>query len=144
MFGLLLVVHLVATSMMAGLIWFVQLVHYPLFAKVGQQNFVGYELVHQRRTAWIVGPLMLVEGLSVIAIFFWRQDDFNYVLPLMGLVMLGSIHLSTIFLQVPKHRKLSSGLNNETVTQLVKGNWIRTFGWSARTVLAAIMVLLVI
>ncbi len=33
--AVLLTSHLLATSAMVGLIWFVQVVHYPLFAVVG-------------------------------------------------------------------------------------------------------------
>lgn len=33
--GALLLVHAAATWAMVGLVWFVQVVHYPLFAQVG-------------------------------------------------------------------------------------------------------------
>ncbi|MEY4607349.1 MAG: hypothetical protein RLY45_2109, partial [Actinomycetota bacterium] len=39
--------HLVATMFMVGLIWFVQVVHYPLMAAVGEQQFVAYEDRHR-------------------------------------------------------------------------------------------------
>jgi hypothetical protein len=35
-----LAVHLSVTAAMVGLIWFVQVVHYPLFAMVGREQFV--------------------------------------------------------------------------------------------------------
>jgi hypothetical protein len=41
-------VHLAATAAMVGLIWFVQVVHYPLFASVGADEFVAYENAHTR------------------------------------------------------------------------------------------------
>ena len=47
----LLSLHLAATAAMTGLIWFVQVVHYPLFAAVGADQFVAYEVAHQRRTS---------------------------------------------------------------------------------------------
>ena len=54
--GVLLALHALATVMMAGLIWFVQLVHYPLFAFVGASDFVLYDREHTRRVTWIRGP----------------------------------------------------------------------------------------
>ena len=63
----LLSLHLAATAVMTGLIWFVQVVHYPLFAAVGAEQFVAYEVAHQRRTSFVVGLPMLVEGLTVLA-----------------------------------------------------------------------------
>ena len=44
------------------MIWFVQFVHYPLVEAVGFDHFVAYESAHQKRTSWVVGPLMGVEA----------------------------------------------------------------------------------
>ena len=52
----LLAVYAPVTIMMAGLIWFVQLVHYPLFSLVGAPDIGRYEQEHTRRVMWIVGP----------------------------------------------------------------------------------------
>jgi hypothetical protein len=51
----------IASGAMCGLIWFVQVVHYPLFARVGGDGSKAYAAEHQRRTTLVVGPLMLVE-----------------------------------------------------------------------------------
>lgn len=56
--------HLLATTAMVGLIWFVQVMHYPLSAAVGSDGFVRYERLHQRRTSLAVGPLMAVQLVS--------------------------------------------------------------------------------
>ena len=50
-----------ATVFMVGLIWFVQIVHYPLYANVGREQFPEYEALHNRLTTWVVGPAMLLE-----------------------------------------------------------------------------------
>lgn len=54
--------HAGATWFMTGLIWFVQIVHYPLMGAVPGDAFRVYQELHQRRTTWIVGPVMLVEA----------------------------------------------------------------------------------
>ena len=59
-----LLAHVAATAAMTGLIWFVQLVHYPLFARVGVADFTAYEREHVRRTGLLVAPLMLLEALT--------------------------------------------------------------------------------
>lgn len=46
---------------MTGVIWFVQVVHYPLFAKVGESAFTTYESLHTIRTGWVVAPMMILE-----------------------------------------------------------------------------------
>jgi hypothetical protein len=137
----LLAVHLAATAGMMGLIWFVQLVHYPLFEAVGADHFVAYESAHQRRTSWVVGPLMGVEGVSALAIAAALHDETGFVLPLVGLALLAVIHASTVLLQVPAHRRLSEGYDDEIVRRLVRTNWVRTIGWSSRVVVALAMIL---
>jgi hypothetical protein len=36
-------IHLAATWFMVGLIWVIQIVHYPLFTSVGSDSFAEYE-----------------------------------------------------------------------------------------------------
>ena len=56
--------HAASTLAMSGGIWFVQIVHYPLFALVADQALGRYEKEHVLRTGWVVGPLMVAEGLT--------------------------------------------------------------------------------
>ncbi len=139
--ALILLAHLVSTSAMAGLIWFVQHVHYPLFAQVGNQQFVAYESQHQSRTAAVVGPLMLVEGLATLAIFFTMTDLVGKALPLIGGVLLAIALGSTIVLSVPCHTKLSSGFDHSVLAKLVRTNWIRTCAWTARSLVGVLMLM---
>jgi hypothetical protein len=137
----LLVVHLVATAGMMGLIWFVQLVQYPGFADVGADRFVAYEAAHMRRTAWVVGPLMGVEGVSALVVAATLRDEVGLVLVALSLLLLAVIHASTVFLQVPAHARLAQAYDAAVQRRLVQTNWVRTFGWSARTVVAAAMII---
>lgn len=135
--------HVVATTAMLGLIWFVQVVHYPLFAAVGTDRFVAYEHAHTARTAWVVGPFMAVEGLAAVAIVATADAELGLLLPLTGLGLLAVVHASTVLLQVPAHRALSEAADPAVMQRLVASNWIRTTGWSVRAVLAMAMLLTV-
>ena len=64
--------HITATLYMTGLIWFVQIVHYPLFSRVGNAEFPAYEQRHTVLTTWVVGPPMLVEGITALILFWLR------------------------------------------------------------------------
>ena len=130
--SLLLSIHLAATAAMVGLIWFVQLVHYPLFARVGAAEFVDYEAAHTRLTAYVVGPAMAVEGVAALIIAGWFRAQAGLGLTLAGLVLLALVHVSTVSLQVPAHRRLASGFDDAVAKRLVRSNWIRTAGWTAR------------
>ncbi|MFM8390558.1 MAG: hypothetical protein ACKOA5_15085, partial [Actinomycetota bacterium] len=69
-----LVLNLVATCVMVGVIWFVQLVHYPLLALIGIDRAPEIAVEHQRRTAWVVGLPMAVEGVTTLVLLFARPD----------------------------------------------------------------------
>ncbi len=139
--AVLLTTHLFATATMVGLIWFVQVVHYPLFAAVGAQGFAAYEAVHQRLTSFVVGPLMATEGVSALWLAIAPPDGVSRAWPLLGLAVLGVIHTSTVFLQVPQHGALASGYDPLRVRRLIRTNWIRTVGWSIRGVIVAVIVI---
>lgn len=138
--ALALGVHLAATAGMMGLIWFVQVVHYPLFQQVGSTEFAVYERLHQRLTSWIVGPLMAVEGVLALVLAAWRPAALGLLLPLLGLVALAIVHASTVFLQVPAHGTLTDGKDDAVIERLVATNWVRTVVWTGRTTLAIAMI----
>ncbi len=134
---LLLPLQLLSTLAMFGLIWFVQVVHYPLFLQVDAEQFPAYEATHANRTTYVVAPLMLVElatagllllpGLRPASVLTWQAWA--------GAALVGIIWLSTAFLQVPLHNRLQLGYSADVIDKLVATNWIRTIAWSARAVL---------
>lgn len=135
----LLIAHLVATAVMTGILWFVQVVHYPLFDKVGASHFVEYELDNTRRTSFVVGPPMAVEGVTALLLFFAPPAGLGRGLPFIAGVLLAIVLLSTIAVQVPMHASLSERHDTAVVARLVRSNWLRTIGWSIRTALAVAM-----
>ncbi|MGD8413003.1 MAG: hypothetical protein PVF33_02150 [Candidatus Latescibacterota bacterium] len=130
---IVILVHAAAAAAMCGLVWFVQIVHYPLFRWVGAPGFAEYEVVHSRLTSRVVAPLMLAEAVAAVGLTFWMPAE-----PLVwfGLGTLVLIWLSTFLLQVPQHRRLSGGFDVVAHRRLVRTNWLRTIGWSARAVIA--------
>lgn len=130
-----LLLHVSSTAMMTGLIWFVQIVHYPLMDRVGPDSFVEYEETHTQATTLVVGPLMLIELLS--AVYLLRLvDQVGWVPPILGLAALALIWTSTAFLQVPCHQTLTLGFDRSVHRRLVRSNWIRTILWSLRLICA--------
>ena len=133
-------VHLVSTLFMAGLIVFVQVVHYPLMAKVGATSWVAYETEHTVRTGWVVIPPMFAELFSAFWIFTDASTERTQGVALLGLVLLAVIWLSTAILQAPAHKELSRGYDDKVHRRLVRSNWIRTFAWLARVPIAVTLV----
>lgn len=134
----LFVIHLGSTWFMVGLIWLIQIVHYPLFARVSQEQFALYEREHSRRITYIVAPLMLSELASGFAITYLLAHAYTFVM-VANLVCLIAIWVSTFAIQVPLHQKLDSGFDRSLHSRLVSTNWIRTVCWSVRGILLAFM-----
>jgi hypothetical protein len=137
---LVLALHFAATFYMVGLVWFVQRVHYPLFARVGSQQFPAYERAHLSRTNPVVGPAMLIEAATALALVALPMPNVPYLVPWLGVGLLAVIWLSTWLLQVPRHRDLSAGFETSAHRRLVATNWIRTSAWSLRGLLVLWMV----
>ena len=131
----LFLLQLGSTLYMVGLIWFVQLVHYPLHGSVGADHFVIYQQRHMQWTSFAVGPAMLIEAGTTIALCTAPNSLFPSWAPTLGLVLLMLIWGSTALFQVPFHNQLLSHFDSNAHQSLVWSNWIRTFGWSARGLL---------
>ena len=129
-----LLVHAISTTYMMGLIWFVQLVHYPLFAQVGREAHLVYHRQHVQKTTWAVGPPMIMEAMASYLLF--STTSFGYNLPSFGLMFLLIIWLSTALLQVPCHNQLVLGFEASVHRRLVWSNWLRTLAWSLRAMIA--------
>ena len=136
----LLLIHATATLYMTGLIWFVQVVHYPLMARVGAEGYPAYQAAHERLTTWVVGPPMLIELVSAVWLIFAHPEGVSVWMIYAGLALVAILWLSTAFLQVPQHRKLEKGFDPAVHRWLAQSNWLRTVGWSLRAVLALLMI----
>jgi hypothetical protein len=137
---LILLAQAVASGAMAGLIWFVQVVHYPLFAAITGERSRDHAVENQRRTGPVVIPFMAVEMATAVAIAVWPPAGVGRGLALVGLGLVAVAWLSTFLVQVPLHARLArEGHAPEAVAALVRSNWIRTAAWTARAILAAWM-----
>ena len=130
---LILLFHILSTAIMCGVVWFVQMIHYPLFAFVEGDNFAKFEKEHIRLTKFLIMPAMLVEIATAIILIFDTPLSLNY--SYINLFVLGLIWISTFFIQVPLHSKLSSAKNESIIKRLIATNWIRTILWTGRLVL---------
>jgi len=128
----LLVLQALATLSLTGLVWFVQVVHYPLFARAGEGSFAAYEQEHTRRTTRLVAPLMLAEAVAAAGLLLLEPG----ALTVLGVLLLAGIWTSSFLVQVPCHRVLAGGWNAAAHRRLVRSNWLRTALWSARSVIA--------
>lgn len=133
--SLLLLTHFAATWFLVGLIWTIQVVHYPLFARVGPDLFPGYQSSHSTLITIVVGPLMLLELLTGFFLLLTPPAPFPAWIWWVGMGLIGAIWLTTTFVSVPLHGRLSGGFEAKAYTALVGTNWIRTLAWTLRGLL---------
>lgn len=134
-----LLVCLGATLFMTGVIWVIQVVHYPLFAQVGDEFFPGFHSAHTNRITFVVLPPMVAEALTALLLVFVRPPGLPAWAALAGLMLVGVVWGSTFALQVPHHGRISGTSAAEdraaAIGTLVTLNWIRTAAWTTRSVL---------
>lgn len=136
---LALLINAAATFFMVGLIWFVQVVHYPLMARVGREQFISYSESHSRLTGYVVGPPMLAEAATTALLLVARPAAVPLWSAALGAGLLAAIWLSTALLQIPRHTALGTGFDRREHRALVTTNWLRTAAWSARGALVGWM-----
>lgn len=132
----LLLGHVLVTWFLAGLIWTIQVVHYPSFELVGGAAFPRFHAAHLTRiTSVVLVPMVLevVSGLAMLGAAPLVPRWSAWV----GLGLLAVIWASTALVQVPLHDALGASFSVPGAERLVATNWVRTAAWSARAGLVA-------
>lgn len=136
---LLALLHLASTWALVGLIWIIQLVHYPMFDQVDASLFKAFHDRHTWGLGIVAGPLMCFELVSAVALVTPMIRTGSYdgwfiasLIPLVG------IWLSTFLIQVPLHNRLARGFETEAHEKLVLSNRWRTAAWTVRGVLVLV------
>ena len=119
MVELLILTQLISCAFLTGLIWIVQLVHYPSFHFVDKVKFFEFNRFHQASISVIVLPAMLIELSCAIALFWLFPASTAHI---SSLVLVSIIWLSTFFLSVPCHGKLLRQRSSQTIKRLVNTN----------------------
>ena len=137
---LFLLLCTVVISYVLGEIWFVQIVVYPLFGKVGEDEYVAY---HKSYSSRIPLPVILpgfASFLLPIALVFLRPESVPLWMALAN-VACGLIGLLvTVVLEIPRHARLEKGGKQEAVIrELILYNWPRTLSITGSALLTVMM-----
>jgi hypothetical protein len=114
---------------LAILIWLVQLIIYPGFHRIPREVFPVYHRWYALRISLVVLPLMIGEVIFVVG-WWWSGADPNDAY--LATLAVGVVWLSTFMLQVPIHKRLYDGKDDDLIRRLVATNWIRTAAWSLK------------
>jgi hypothetical protein len=125
-----------------GEIWFVQIVVYPLFGKVGPNEYLAYHKFYSSRIPLPVIVPGFLSFLAPVALVFLGPESVplwmylaNVICGIVGLLV-------TVGLEIPRHARLEKGGKQEKVIrELVYYNWPRTLSITASAFLTLLMLL---
>jgi len=132
---ILLLIHAVATFIVAGNMWFVQIAYYPNLAAVGRDAFVAYQKEHVRRITAVAWTMLTIELVTGAALVFVRPAAVPFSVVIVNAALILSIWWSTWFVQVPLHHHLEEGWDAAAHRRLVGTNWFRTVVYTVRGLL---------
>jgi hypothetical protein len=139
---LFLLVCTVVAFYNVGTIWFAQRVVYPLFAKVGSQEYIAYHRFYSSRI-----PLpIIIPGFSCfllpIALIILRPTSVSLGIALLNAVC-GLVGLFvTVALEIPRHYRLEhSGKQARVIEELIRYNWPRTLAITGSACLTFVMLM---
>lgn len=127
-----LMLQLATTLPLVGLIWLIQVVSYPLFARVGAAEFQAYHGAHARLITYVVAPLMVGELVAALVALGWADPALPRAAVWLGAVLAVSVWGLTFFVSVPRHEVLAGGFDARAHHMLVWTNWLRTLAWTTR------------
>lgn len=127
----LFILHFASTLLMTGVIWIIQVVHYPSFRFIDKEQYFHFQDFHVKRITPVVAPLMLIEAATG-ALLFLQSDQWIWK---WNLGLLALIWLTTFALSVPIHGKLGLQNSDDLKRKLVLTNWPRTLAWTLKSTL---------
>ena len=128
-------INFIVSLILAGLIWTIQLVHYPSFHFISKDKFSSFMSFHVKSITFLVGPLMMIELITAIYLVLFRYN----ILSLLSIITVLFIWLSTILLSVPCHNKLAKAYDKKIIDRLVLTNWPRTVMWTVKAGLSLLI-----
>ena len=133
---ILVVIHFLSTSLMVGVIWIIQLLHYPAFHFIDKANYSAFQDFHMNRVSYIVVPIMITELASGALVVLILPKFFLFNI---SMVILAIIWIITFLFFTKLHQSLTFGYNEASVNKLVRLNWFRTVLWTVRILILFMM-----
>ena len=130
-FEFLLKVNFISTSLMVGVIWVIDLLHYPSFNFINDKKYIEFQHFQMQRISFIVIPAMLIELASALLLAYFFRSSLTIIL----LALLLGVWAVTFIFFTNMHQKLTNGYNQSIVDRLIQINWSRTILWSLRLII---------
>ncbi len=140
-----LLICLFFTLYNTGVIWVLQLNHYPLYAKVGQREFRDYMASHNGRILFPIVMPGIVAFISSLLLLWQRPVEIPSWSVWLVIALNAATLLSTVFVQGPAHNALArDGYSETLIRRVITTNWLRTAAWTINGLLLLWMTAMVI
>ncbi len=128
--SIVLLINLFTTFAMTGIIWLVQVTHYPSFRYVEMKSWPQFHTFHTGSITIVVAPLMMAQLLSAATLLFSTYMDSYKTYFIINISLVALVFIATAFVSVPIHNKMAQYFDSSLIDSLVITNWIRTIAWS--------------
>ncbi len=135
----LVVAHACATWFLVGMIWFVQYVHYPLFANVGDAEYVEFQAEHVSRIGLVLALPWITEGVTTLGLLGLAQRGRELVVVLAGAAAAAGVLLISGLESAPAHGALADGFDPDIHAGLLEWNLARALLWTLKGAIAAVL-----
>ena len=124
-------IQIVCNSYLVSLVFMTQFITYPTFLHIDKDKFSEYHRKYVNNISFIVAPVMLIELLTLSLIAYFSGE----FLIIKSLILLLVIWLTTFFIMIPSHNRISKSFNKKEIISLINYNWVRTILWSFKLLL---------
>jgi hypothetical protein len=133
-----LLVHLVSAAALAGIAWTVQLVVYPAFASVGDEQWAAHHARHSRGITRVVALPWLGQGVSTVGLLLSPGAAGTAASIGLAVLALATV-VMTVGSAVPAHGRMAAGVREDELRRLLRANLVRTLAWTASAGWAAVL-----
>lgn len=133
--------HILLCIAVTAIVWFMQVVHYPLLGYVDADRWEEYREKRRTLTVMITYPLMAFEALTGFTLILLATQSPAYPYLAFSLVLLVGLLIYTFMYLNPQLKKITGPGDADGQKKFIKLHWIRTAGWSLRLLLLIFTIL---
>lgn len=134
------IINVITTLVCVGQVWFLQVVHYPLFRNIGPEKFPEYYSTLRMKMTLFNLPLVVLEtSTSVMVFLFFSMQpkptpamENSFMLYGISVFLLLPVHLFTYRGVQPALKKLSTQFSDKNLASLLQWNLMRSIAWTVR------------
>lgn len=122
-----------STWFLVGLMWTIHFIHYALFPKVGEAEFVSFEKAHVDRIGNLLLLPWVVEGVTLLgflALAFLDQRRDLRVPAAINAIAMGVVLAISGFWSAPAHGELMKRFDRDVYDRLMAADIVRTIAWT--------------